>query len=163
MIYGSPLFNGTMHFERPTEYQRKRVTKVPFTAKELKEMYGLTVEEALERGFSVLEHKQKKKPSKERQLRRTAQRKISQDNDITITEECQMKNTENIRTRLALVLCLMESKTFQSTDNNIKLEMLSHLLYDQPLSAEADAPKADKPKHPRGRPKKAAKELCRNN
>lgn len=65
-----------------------------------------------------------------------------------------MENTENIRTRLALVLCLMESKTFQSTDNNLKLGMLSQLLYDQPLSAEADAPQIDKPKHPGGRPKK---------
>ena len=45
---------------------------------------------------------------------------------------------------------------FAETDSNLKLEMLSQLLYDQPLTAEADAPKADKPKHPGGRPKKVA-------
>lgn len=67
-----------------------------------------------------------------------------------------MENTESIRTRLALVLCLMESPLFAETDNDLKLGMLSQLLYDQPLSAEADAPQIDKPKHPGGRPKKAA-------
>lgn len=64
MIYESSLFNGTMHFERPTEYQRTRITKVPFTAEELETMYGLTVEEALERGFSVVGHRQKKRSAR---------------------------------------------------------------------------------------------------
>ena len=162
---------------------------VPLTARELKNMHGLSVEEGLRQGYCIEGHvkeykklhaamlaqerkalaapgynirapyqrkQSKKKAASEAGTSLAAQSKISQVFDITITEECQMENTENIRTRLALVLCLMESPLFAETDSNLKLEMLSQLLYDQPLSAEADAPKADKPKRPCGRPKKAA-------
>ncbi|MBQ1615686.1 MAG: hypothetical protein II086_00370 [Ruminococcus sp.] len=162
---------------------------VPLTARELKNMHGLSVEEGLRQGYCIEGHvkeyqklhaamlaqerkalaapgynirapyqrkQSKKKAASEAGTSLAEQKKISQVYDITITEECQMENTENIRTRLALVLCLMESPLFAETDSNLKLEMLSQLLYDQPLTAEADAPKADKPKHPGGRPKKAA-------
>lgn len=166
---------------------------VPLTARELKNMHGLSVEEGLRQGYCIEGHvkeyqklhaamlaqerralatpgyghsnyrdrykhtdRKRKKAASEADTSKAAQSKISQVYDITKSEECQMENTENIRTRLALVLCLMESPLFAETDNDLKLEMLSQLLYDQPLTAEADAPKADKPKRPCGRPKKAA-------
>lgn len=166
---------------------------VPLTARELKNMHGLSIEEGLRQGYCIEGHvkeyqklhaamlaqerralatpgyghsnyrhrykhtdRKRKKAASEADTSKAAQSKISQVYDITITEECQMENTKNIRTRLALVLCLMESPLFAETDNDLKLEMLSQLLYNQPLTAEADAPKADKPKHPGGRTKKVA-------
>lgn len=151
---GDSHFSGTTNFALPSRVRKGHITRVPFTAKELKSMYGLTVEEALAKGFNE-DWYNKKKAASEAGTSLAAKEK-SQIYDITQSEECQM---ENIRTRLSLVLCLMESPLFAETDNNLKLEMLAQLLYDQPLDAEAvDTPKADKPRRPGGRPRKTAAE-----
>ena len=180
MIYGSSLFNGTIHFERPTGYQRERATKVPFTAEELETMYGLTVEEALERGFSVVGHRQKKrsarmgnytekpadkgwqikkKPSGERQLHQTAQEKISQDNDNTILEECQMednKKTTNAEALVCVLNCVLDSEMFMAYESDTKRAVLSVLLrcIDAAEASEKPSGTAAKTKHPGGRGKK---------
>lgn len=55
-------YSGTTNFERPKKQkcQKTRGTGVPFTAQELKSMYGLTVEEALAKGFNVDWYNRKK-------------------------------------------------------------------------------------------------------
>lgn len=161
----------------------KKQHLIPLTAREVHDLHGISVEKAVRMGYCVEGHVEefkqkkrsarmgnytekpadkgwqiKKKPSGERQLRRAA-KKLSQDNDNTILEECQMednKKTTNAEALVCVLNCVLDSEMFMAYESDTKRAVLSVLLrcIDDAEAAEQPSGTAAKPKHPGGRPKK---------
>ena len=126
-------------------------------------MYGLTVEEALAKGFNV-DWYNKKKAALEGGTSSAAHDKISHGYDTTQSEECQMENGKKMAASEALVCvmdCILDSELFASYDSDVRHAIITTLLssFHNAKTAEAaeqETGRTDKSKHAGGRPKKNA-------